>query len=84
MVTEIKYTRQVAALGRNGFMYQVGMEIATSSRLGADNIARTILILRPLNTRGVGEASQEIPLEDIDLLINALNKIKNDSTSSAD
>lgn len=60
---EVKYVREVSALGRNGRMKQVGLDVY---RNGHE------IWLQPINTQGVGRARLEIPIEQIGEVIAAL------------
>ena len=68
----IKYSRQVEAIGRNGLMKQMGMSIMRIEGLHP-NTAR--IYLEPITSKGfVGNGCVTIPIEDVPSVIKALTK----------
>ena len=67
---EIQYKTRVSAIGRNGIMIQTGIEI-----LPIGDVPRKVVSLSPLNTRGVGNCSIDIPIDAIPDVIEALQAI---------
>jgi hypothetical protein len=65
----INYKTRVSAIGRNGIMIQTGLEV-----LPIGDVPRKVVSLSPLNTRGVGNCSIDIPIDAIPDVIEALRK----------
>jgi hypothetical protein len=63
----VDYTEIMSAEGRNGMMKQVGVEILPTFNG---------ISLFPMNTRGIGRAMIQIPIDDLDAFIEELNNIK--------
>ena len=69
MTTNIKYTRNGSAQGRNGTMKVTGMEVMVN------DICPYQVMLTPINTKGIGNCYISIPTEDIWLLIDTLTNV---------
>lgn len=67
---EIQYKTRVSAIGRSGIMIQTGIEI-----LPIGEVPRKVVSLSPINTRGVGNCSIDIPIDAIPDVIEALRQI---------
>ena len=67
MTKAVNYQDFVYALGRNGLMQCLGVEI--SREHGA-------LTLRPVNTRGIGVGFIQIPIKEIDTVIETLKQVR--------
>ena len=69
MIVRTNYTakRNVYAFGRNGTMQCVGLELSANGG---------VVMIEPVNTRGVGRCNIQIPAEDIDNVIRALEDCK--------
>lgn len=70
MQTEIKFSRETTAYGRNGHMACVGMDFQFPIATKDGDLS-----IRPINTKAVGNGRINIPLEDVPKLMYALNVI---------
>src|ERR1035437_2816080 len=67
---DIKYTKQVHFIGRNGYFKQSGLVVQSHD---GENVT-----LIPLTSRGVtGNCMMDIPLEDVPSVIAALKTVSN-------
>lgn len=74
MNEELKFKRHVKFEGRNGYFNSIGLKI---TKFEKDDI----LNIYPITSKNnIGRCLIEIPIEEIDNLIETLNKIKNGNT----
>jgi len=67
MTKSVNYKEFVYALGRKGLMQCLGLDI-TKDRGG--------ITLRPVNTRGIGVGFIQIPIKEVDKVIEALKQVR--------
>jgi len=69
MIQDIKFSRTVQSIGRNGIIKQTGISLCT------DGVNKTVII-EPINSKGqIAKCFMEIPLEDVPSVIEALEKM---------
>ncbi len=76
MIEVVNYTSQVEAYGRNGFIKQTGLELSGVQKY---------VNLFPINSRNQTStaAMLQIPVSDLEAVITALIKVKNECAAYA-